>query len=67
MKTGIEIVAAHGAVGGLIGFAIAFSMIFYIDFFNAHHIVTCSDKPGYVTAVTRWDWVKSWVLPFKCE
>jgi hypothetical protein len=51
--------------GALAGYAVVVILFWYADWFDAHHIVACSDTAAY-TAVTRWEWVKSWVLPVNC-
>ena len=47
------------------GFAVVAVFAWYADWFDAHHIVACSDMAAD-TAVTRWEWVKSWMLPVNC-
>jgi hypothetical protein len=60
--------ACHSAaIGGIAGFCVVAAFIFYAEWFDAHHIVECADKPGIETAVTRWDWIRSWVFPTYCD
>ena len=64
--TAIERVAISASIGGVIGFTMFALFVFYANWFDAHHIIACSDRPYYMTAVTRWEWVRSWVLPVHC-
>jgi hypothetical protein len=59
--------ANSAAKGGLLGFAAFALFVFYVEWFDAHHIINCSNEPGVVTALARWDWVKSWIFLVRCE